>query len=65
VLIPCDAIDFTMKSMKDMKKRDKGDAHTIVSVAAQMDAATMYSALSHDSNYILKLLLSFLHSLFE
>jgi hypothetical protein len=44
VLIPCDVIDFTMKSMK---KRDKGDAHTIVSVVAQMDVATMYSALSH------------------
>jgi hypothetical protein len=47
VLIPCDVIDFTMKSMKDMKKRDKCDTHTIVS-AAQMDAATIYSALSHE-----------------
>jgi hypothetical protein len=45
VLIPCDAIDFTMKSMKDMKKRYKRDAHTIVSVAAQMDAATMHPVL--------------------
>jgi hypothetical protein len=63
VLIPCDVIDFTMKSMKDMKKRDKDDAHTIVSVAAQMDAATMYSALSHDEPLHLKLLFSFLHSL--
>jgi hypothetical protein len=45
VLIPCDVIDFTMKSMK---KRDKGDAHTIVSVVAQMDAATMYSTLFHN-----------------
>jgi hypothetical protein len=24
VLIPCDVIDFTMKSMKDMKKRYRG-----------------------------------------
>jgi hypothetical protein len=45
VLIPCDVIDFTMKSMK---KRDKRDTHAIVYVAAQMDAATMYSAFSHD-----------------
>jgi hypothetical protein len=48
VLIPCDVINFTMKSMKDMKKRDKRDAHTIECVAAQMDAATIYSALSHE-----------------
>ncbi len=48
VLNPCDVIDFTMKSMK---KR-----HTVLSVAAQMDAATMYPARFHDdSYYILKL----------
>jgi hypothetical protein len=52
-----------MKSMKDMKKRDKGDAHTVVSVAAQMDAATMYSALSHDEPLHFKIAILFLHSL--
>jgi hypothetical protein len=37
--------------MKSMKKR-----HTVLSVAAQMDAATMYPARFHDdSYYILKL----------
>jgi hypothetical protein len=35
-----------MKSMKDMKKRDKGVfAYTILYVAAQMNATTMYPAL--------------------
>ncbi len=53
MLIPCDVIDFTMK------KRDKGDAHTIVSVAAQMDAATKYSALSHDEPLHFKIAIVF------
>ncbi len=57
--IPCDVIDFTMKSMKDMKKRDKGDAHTIVSVVAQMAPATMYSALSHDEPIHFKIAIVF------
>jgi hypothetical protein len=53
--IPCDVIDFTMKSMKDMKKRDKGDAHTIVSVAAQINVANVPSAFHDDSHYVLKI----------
>ncbi len=56
VLIPCDVMDFTMK---DMKKRDKGDAHTIVSVAAQMDATTMDSALSNDEPLHFKIAILF------
>jgi hypothetical protein len=48
-----------MKSMKDMKKRDKGDAHTIVSVVAQMNAATMYSALSHNEPLHFKIAILF------
>jgi hypothetical protein len=48
-----------MKSMKDMKKRDKDDAHTIVSVVAQMDTATMYSALSHDEPLHFKIAILF------
>jgi hypothetical protein len=60
VLIPSDVIDFTMKSMKDMKKRDKGNAHTIVSVVAQMDATTMYSAPSHDEPLHFKIAILFM-----
>jgi hypothetical protein len=42
-----------MKSMKDMKKRYKSVAQTILSVAARMDAATMYPVLFYDdSHYI-------------
>jgi hypothetical protein len=57
-----------MKSMKDMKKRDKRDPHTFVYVAAQMGAATMYSALSQDEPLHFKIAIlfpsfSFLHSL--
>jgi hypothetical protein len=48
-----------MKSMKDMKKRDKRDAHTIVYVAAQTGAATMYSALSHDEPLHFKIAILF------
>jgi hypothetical protein len=45
--------------MKSMKKRDKRDAHTIVYVAAQMGAATMYSALSHDEPLHFKIAILF------
>jgi hypothetical protein len=45
--------------MKNMKKRDKRDAHTIISVAAQMNAATMYSALSHDEPLHFKIAIVF------
>jgi hypothetical protein len=49
-----------MKSMKDMKKRDKRDAHTIVYIAAQMGAATMYSALSRDKPLHFKIAILFM-----
>ncbi len=45
--------------MKDMKKRDKGDAYTIVSVATQMDDAPMYSALSYDEPLYFKIAILF------
>ncbi len=56
MLIPCDVIDFTMKNMK---KRDKRYARTIAYVAAQMNAATMYSALSHDEPLHFKIAILF------
>jgi hypothetical protein len=52
VLIPCDVIDFTMKSMK---KRYRG----CISVAAQINVANVPSAFHDDSHYVLKIAILF------